>query len=1016
MQAFISKHRHAQARRGGHFGHHRWVSLGTSIAFACVGLICLLSVASAQTKVTAPLLAPFENKTYLPATSVSSLAQTADGLLWVGTPDGLLRYDGHAFERTRTSGSEERAPIRRLWVGDDRSLFVIPGAGDVAVWPTDGLNYELSNVVPAARSASVVVKLGNHGHQRDEWFVATPRVLAISSQPHGPLWLGTDAGVWRVDGDGQATSRFGTQQGLASSFVAALALDAQSALWVGSEGGLQSIVGDRVQPPLLTMPIVGLSANAHGDVLVRAQREMFWLHNGVITAKGPAGSHPALAWARAGGFWVVGSEQVDRITNVSGQLIVAETVDVPAATAVIEDREGNVWIGTRASGLVQRRPRRVWNIGAPNGLGGSAAFAVLPDRDGTQWVTTTAGLNHVFADHIDLYPNGVGPHQIPGWGLRGLARSQTGELFVWSMSHGLIVMRNETFTRAAQQDARLGQGLGAVYVDPKNNLWISTSAGDLLRYPNAELQTPEVFSAGSKACVQRAASFAFANDGLWFGTRGYGLGRIEGHQVTCHDAHGENGSPFANIASLLVLDDGSLWMGGQPNGGLVRFKHGHFSHIDLESGTDTVGAIVREGDSVWITTSDHGVLRTSLRALNEAAESEQHRLLEVQHWSSNEGMDNHVCTTWSQPAGALDAKSQFWVPTQLGVSVLQASRAPRQALPALRIERVWVNGRPFNELDRIGPGPLDLRIHLLMPTLMMSEPVRFSHRLHGRDKIWHAGMDRDLAWDQLLPGSYVLTVKASVGERKTSLSQSFVVLAPLWRRPWFIALVIVALICVVLAVMRLHDQQLKQRFAAVQQERLNLARDLHDGLAQGFASLGMLIDSLAMRSADAPEATKTLLQRTRHVLDAFAADARRTIWELRSPHHHSLTLAEAINKAVDTARLSADVRVAVLGTPPLTASALREVPLVVREAVTNAVRHGHANVIDVEVHATEAGVEVKVEDNGRGLRPTTADRPHFGLTGMQERAAKLGGHVTIGDGAAGGVTVTLILPQKATKP
>lgn len=997
--------------------------------FAAQRLTVILSVSvvagppSAQA--APPLLAPTEIKTFLPAVGITSLAQTKDGLLWVGTSDSLLRFDGHQFVAwpRAPDATPWRQRVRRLAAQKDANqLWVVGGQGDLSVWANPP-GYELIKLEPAAPGGSVVHVVDGDRRRFDSYAFAAPHVLSVADA-EGSVWFGTNHGLWKMSrnpGGGMLPAEHVKVKTLASNAIGALAFDLQGALWVGTEAGLQVLPkhGLQLQATAIASPVLGVETNAFGDTLVRTHTKFSFFRGGQLVAQTGADSHPSISAGRAGGFWVTSALKVSRLTLVNAAIVELESVPVSNAVAVLEDKEGSLWIGTRAAGLFQRRTRRVWNVGPGQGLGGHAAFCILNAQDGSQWITTDVGLSHVLDGSIENFPSGTGAHEVPGWGLRGIAQTKSGRLFVNSLSNGLLLQTQRGWIRASTVHPMLGPGVSALFVSPKGDLWVGLPKGGLARFPQGELADPQFFSGEQHACLHTPASFATDTQGtLWVGSVGHGLGAIKQGVVTCHKPQAmQKGNAFVDVASLLTTADGSVWMGGQPQGGLVRFKGGRFDRIQGDLPADTIGALVASDGFVWMPSSDHGVFRASLLQMEHAANTVALGGADTfapTRWSANDGLNNEVCMTWNQPAGAVDRHKRFWVPTQLGVSVVDAPERLGTHPSQVSWDQLHINGRTRELSKALGPGPIDFAISLISPVLMHPESLALRVQLRGRDSGWVRVQDRKASWSQLPPGRYQLAAQASMAGSSimTSATYTFVVRKPFFRTVWFALLLAAVALLAFAVVLLLRDRQLKEKFATIQNERLSLARDLHDGLAQGFTAMGLLIDSLEQRTVELSAPVRLLVQRARHVLDQFQADTRRTIWELRSQHATVLSLAEAIDKAVETARFSAKVDVSIAGTPQLTSSMLHELPLIVREATTNAIRHGKASAISIAIDTRGAGVTLTITDNGEGLpqNSETTERARFGVQGMHERAQRINGALAISDIPSGGVRVVVDIP------
>jgi NarL family two-component system sensor histidine kinase YdfH len=196
-------------------------------------------------------------------------------------------------------------------------------------------------------------------------------------------------------------------------------------------------------------------------------------------------------------------------------------------------------------------------------------------------------------------------------------------------------------------------------------------------------------------------------------------------------------------------------------------------------------------------------------------------------------------------------------------------------------------------------------------------------------------------------------------------------------------------------------------------ERERMGRELHDTLAQGLAGLIMQLEATDchLESGDPNQAREVLqqaMQRTRMTLH----EARRAIQALRASVLDRQDIAEAVGREIDQFASTNDIpcRYEVdtdsIDVPPDTA---QHILRIVQESLSNVARHARATQVEVRIEQKDEGIRVVVHDDGVGLDPAVK-REGFGLTGMQERAAQIGGELRVVGGAGDGTTVELLMP------
>jgi signal transduction histidine kinase len=211
-----------------------------------------------------------------------------------------------------------------------------------------------------------------------------------------------------------------------------------------------------------------------------------------------------------------------------------------------------------------------------------------------------------------------------------------------------------------------------------------------------------------------------------------------------------------------------------------------------------------------------------------------------------------------------------------------------------------------------------------------------------------------------------------------------------------------------------RERALEARFAGVLEERTRMAREIHDTLLQGVTGIALQLRAMIPHVQTAPDDTANSLQRLVEIADKSSHDARRAVWDMRSPALARAGLPRALEQATRGAAAGVALHFTVRGAPrPLPAAIEDTVLRVGQEAVVNAVKHAEAQCIGVLVAYGARAVRLEVVDDGRGF-PVEPDlrsyAGHWGLLGMRERADRVGGKLTIRSAVGAGTTITLLIP------
>jgi signal transduction histidine kinase len=291
--------------------------------------------------------------------------------------------------------------------------------------------------------------------------------------------------------------------------------------------------------------------------------------------------------------------------------------------------------------------------------------------------------------------------------------------------------------------------------------------------------------------------------------------------------------------------------------------------------------------------------------------------------------------------------------------------------------------------------------------------------MEGFDQGWTDAGQRRIAYYTNLPaGNYRFRVVAyEIGDPSGATEQ---VLSIEWRphfyeRAWFLALCAMLGLAVAWGWYRLHVRNLRQRFAAVLEERSRLAREMHDTLIQGCAGVSALLEAASSAREVSPSISDELLDRARNEVRATVDEARLAVWNLRQSFGEGLAPAIAQLARRLSLETGIQIRFESSGAPlDLGAESERSLLMIVREALQNALRHAAPDHVSVSLSSSRHGLQVEIEDDGSGFDASILNSPngqHYGLIGMRERAERLGGRLVLTSAPGKGTQVRLSVPS-----
>ncbi|MCG5056086.1 MAG: hypothetical protein KA712_24300 [Myxococcales bacterium] len=909
---------------------------------------------------------------------VTALAQTTDGFVYLASESGLARFDGVRFVNLSRNGNAALAGQRA------RALLATP----------DG-----ALLVGLAGGAGV---LRLQGDSVDVW--AGPERLGglsvdrLAADGQGGLWLGTNEGLRRLRGPRVEVPSQGPKGQILS-----LAVDAAGHAWAGVIDGLWRVTE------------AGATEVAHGrDVrALVAQGRSIWASvgddvyrlegNDLALPPSPLFTTPLRQAAVLGldplGHVIVGGNRTLSVF-IDGALepLASPARAADSARALLTAQDGAVVVASDGGEVRLLGPALVETLAAGRAGEPNVVFSALETEDGL-WVASAQGL-------LLQRPGGaLTPVPLRSHCPRSLARTQDGRLWLGTCDEGLFSWNGHSW-----QNEDVGEShLHLIMPAHEGGLWVTLRRGGLLHVEGKNVRrisgdAPPCPEESRSACLSTFHALAELPAGVFAGSR-RGLFRVEGTRLLPVPL----GRPV-EVLSLLPDREGGLWMGTWGHG-LLRWRNGHLQGVAASAGlgSERVHTLGEEGTARLWFTSERGVARLEHAAL-DALFSGRTSYVQALTFDERDGMLTPRTSFGHQPRLIFDQEGALLVPSADGlIRVPPMAPSPfKVERPALRFEHVEVNDTvaviPAGRTLERPSGAGNLTVRFTAPVLAFPHRARFRYRLEGHDHDWVlAGPERTARYAGLSPGTYAFRVTYEMAESPAPARELSLLLT---LRAWHqrIELYVggaVASLVLALAFQRLRLRQQRTRFELILDERNRIARDLHDSLAQAFTGIGFQIDRLSRHLVAGPPQVKGLLDQLRTMVNHGRYEARQVIWNLRAQSGAERSLSSSLEDMVATVATVSDahIEVNVQGDEPALQGPLLQALLhIAQEAITNALAHGQAHRVQLEVLAHEPRLSLVITDDGLGFDPGEVGqdlRPHFGLQGMKERTEHIGATLTV---------------------
>ncbi len=974
----------------------------------------------------------------LPQNTITSIVQTGDGYLWLGTEQGLVRYNGLQFvviDLEPVSSSIEVISLAqdadgRLWVGTLAGVVIVNG----------GTRAALPHLPPSAR------------------------VEALARDGSGGMLVGTWAtGLFRCTVD--ACSRMDDSRAGSLGRIQSIVRVA-SATWVGTDTGLFSLVGDEVLPRVPDLSVSSM-VSPDGETIVVGFR------NGKVGVLGADHefelvSEPGLwpnerIWSmmadKHGSIWFGMENQRLFRQTPSGLDVFGEAAGLEGTRvlSIYEDREASVWVGTEGGGLLRFRTGAITTLDEAAGLSNGYVTTVLELRDKSVLAGTFGGGVHRVDPHA-LTAESIFP-SLPSKNVTGLLEDDEGRVWVATIDEGLFSMAG---TRALPTAGLPSSAVYALRPGAGNSIWVGTDAGLAEITPSGVQVYTTADGLGSDSIVDVEAS----QPGIvWVATYGGGLTRLSRNRppvtYTTEDGLG------SDLVSALHLDaDGTLWI-GTLGGGLSFLRDDVISTVSVRDGLfdRTIFQILEDGlGNLWMG-SNRGISRVSKQDVltYEAGTSAP---IPFASFGTDDGLKSPEINGGAQPAGWKSSDGRLWFPTISGVAVLDPADLRRNTVPPpvvieqieadgvpipVAIEQVEANGIPmrFAEDVEFPAGTRRIEFKFAALSLIDASAITYRYRLRGAETAWSSPIGGNTAsYTFIEPGEYTFQVIAANNDgvwNEEGISLAFNLKPYFYQTSWFWMLLASTFFLAGAWALRVRTRQLQHQreqlermvdartrdvMAAKDQiqaqsdalraslrEKDVLLREVHHRVKNNLQMISSLLQ-LQSRQVESP-ATKLLFDECRNRIYSFSMVHER-LYRAKDIAHFDFVdyltgLSEQLVRSAGDD--GADIRLTVSVEPgAMDVDRAISCGLIVTEFVTNALRHAFHSKPDGTISVTfsrkdEMGV-LTVLDDGCGIPDlgARANRDGLGLRLVDALVSRLRGDLVATQRPKGGTRCQVLFP------
>jgi signal transduction histidine kinase/ligand-binding sensor domain-containing protein len=951
---------------------------------------------------------------------IYALAQTEDGYLWIGSTRGLFRFDGVKFEEYKPQPGVElpshsiyslmATPDGGLWIAfeptglgflKDGSLTVFTEPGELPDSPIHCFARDHDGRVWAGTETGLVLREGTRwipiGHN---WNFAPEVIRALFVDRDGTLWVATVNII--------AFLRRGSKEfelaGVVGRGVTTLAQAKDGRVWFADDGRWE------VRP----VPIAGHNSDAEDPAVVEdGLHDLFldregalWItrmHYGIVRIR-----YPERLGNRKLGPHDHELESFDEKDGFSGGF----------AYRLLEDREGNIWVGC-SNGLVRFRHNHVVPVTLPQRY---QKLVLLAGEDGEVWIGAVNGkpLLHIRGERLLV--------EKVGGRTSSVFRGSDGDVW-WGCDTGIWRQHGTNFKyfpipRGAEPPDFIYEIIPS---RDDGGLWLRLGDFGTVHFKQGVWNLSE--RPKGVPIAGPSASYQDASGRVWLGVDAGQVYVLDGEKVTAYSQ--KDGLNVGRIKVIRGLGQ-HIWVGGEL--GLMFFSEGRFRRVTVDGGEQfgAVSGIIETPDGgLWLNEMT-GIVQILPEEIRQFIADPSH-LVKYRRFDYLDGLPGAPQMSFTNSTAVEASDGRLWFATDHGLAWIDPAHLVRNVVPPpVSILSIGnEKGRqPISKALKFAAGTHTVEIDYTALSLSIPERVEFRYKLEGVDADWqNVGTRRQAYYSNLGPRRYRFRVVACNNDglwNEDGAFLDFSINPAYYQTAWFRVTCLAAFLVLlwVLYQYRLHQvaQEFDRGLEARVSERIRIARELHDTLLQSLHGLMFRFQAARNMLPGRPEEATQALDGALIRADQAIAESQDAIQDLRSEPvaqgdlAHLLTaMGQEVAGSQDANRDSPNFRVTVEGerqtVPPILQD---EIYRIAREVLRNAFRHACARQIEAEIRYDDRLLRLRIRDDGKGLDPKVLKEGgregHWGLPGIRERAERIGARLDFWSEPGAGTEVQLTVP------
>lgn len=958
----------------------------------------------------------------LPQSSVNDILQTRDGYIWLATFGGLVKFDGNTFTTFDRSNTENFNSDRILRLFEDSE-------GGIWIFPE---NVE-----------TIMYRFIDGNIRRYTFSQKESTLLDLYTDGRGVLWLTAFGKSYQFKNDEFVEIPVSNDQDLLEP-----ALSDTNGAWMLGGSKILKTYGDQVvqymdvrtKKDVIPNRIIEYPKGS-GDIYLGT------IDEGVIRVRNreldffkagdglPSNYVLDFITDRSGNFYTYMFSKFAKWNGTSFEEFdpVREPEDVQYK-AILEDNEGNLWMGTAGNGLFRLRPSAITMIDKDQGLDMEIMLSITMLRDGSALFSTNCGGIYEWRNGRARYSN---LHKFMDGGCNwSVYQDSKDRIWIGAEYPYVINSFDEEGVYPGKGSGYIPGVIFTITEDKDHKIWIGTSTGLYIFEDDKIIK--HYTTANGLSYTDVRTLFEDSNGTMWVGTMS-GLNAIRDNEVTkislANDYEGEEEYVQPTVRAIYKDEDGVMWIGSYGNG-LFRIKDGEIANLTVSDGLfdNIISHIVEDEYGYFWMGSNRGITRVKRSDLNSYL-SREISDFKVSSYGASDGMNSAETNGGFQPNAVKDSEGRIYFPTVEGVAVVNPDKVKINEIPPpVQIEhlRTIDEELPFEgsiELPYDNPF-----IEIGYTAISFTDPrnVNFKYKMEGLDDSWiDVGTRRVALYSKLPAGKYTFRVIASNNDgvwNEVGASMDVIIIPPYWQTMWFYSIIGFILLAVAPLIFYYRVNQLKkendrqkkfteQLIQSQEQERRRIAAELHDGLGQQILVIKNRVE-LAQKQVENAGLLREQLDEILQSAVVSISDVRSISHGLRPVHLEKFGLTDSLNNMCEQLQESSGIEWSFyFDDIDGYISEDKEINFyrVIQESINNILKHSSADEASVVVKKIGKEIRGSIWDNGVGFdMKKEGDFQGLGFIGMRERIESLGGSISINSEAGSGTSIKIIVPFSQT--